>query len=58
MRFHEMLVLGLIVSTFVSFGVVLAATCWYCRGAGTALRRDAGRNANYPSGAGLITDDD
>jgi hypothetical protein len=46
------------VSTFVSFGVVLAATCWYCRGAGTAFRRDAGRNANYPSGADLITDDD
>ena len=54
MQFHEMLVLGLIVSTFLSFGVVLAATCWYCRGAGTALRRDA----NYPSSAGLITDDD
>jgi hypothetical protein len=57
MQFHEMLVLGLIVSTFVSFGVVLAVTCWYCR-SGTALRRDARRIANYRSSASLITDED
>ena len=55
MSLHEMLVLGVIMSAFVSFSVVLAATCWYCRGAGI---RHIGRSTSYPSAAGLITDDD
>jgi len=59
MPLRDIVVLGLIVSTFATFGIVLGAVSWYCRDSATRLpRRAANRRAPYPTGGGLITDDD
>ena len=59
MPLRDILVLGLTVGMFGSFGVVLGAVSWYCRDSATGVRRRAARNnANYPTADGLITDDD
>lgn len=59
MPLRDIVVLGLIVSVFVTFGLVLGAVSWYCRGSATRSPRRAGeRRADYPTGGRLITDDD
>jgi hypothetical protein len=59
MPVHDMVVLGFIVSVFVSFGIVLAGASWYCRGADKDARRNCdSRNAFYPTSGTPITDDD
>jgi hypothetical protein len=48
MPLRDVLVLGLIVGVFGSFGVVLGAVSWYCRDSATGVRRrTAGNNADY-----------
>jgi hypothetical protein len=60
MPVHDIVVLSLIVSVFMSFGVLLGGVSWYCRGprAHDARRghSDSRREA-YPTGAGLIIED-
>jgi len=59
MPLRDILVLGLIVSVFATFAIVLGAVSWYCRGSATRLpRRAADQRADYPTGGGLIADDD
>lgn len=59
MPLRDIVVLGLIVSVFVTFGIVLGAVSWYCRGSATRSQRRAGDwPADYPTGGGLVTDDD
>lgn len=56
MTYSQIAILTLIVGVFTTFGVVLAAITWYCRP--QAQRRVRRQRGVYPTGSGLITDDD
>ncbi|HTW53193.1 MAG TPA: hypothetical protein VMU69_28815 [Bradyrhizobium sp.] len=59
MPLRDIVVLGLIVIVFATFGVVLGAVSWYCRASATpSSRRAAEWRADYPTDGGLVTDDD
>jgi hypothetical protein len=59
MPVFDIVVLSLIVAVFTTFGVVLGWLTWYCSDSRKRPIRHAGhRHYGFPSGGGLITDDD
>ena len=56
MSYSQISALAAIVGVFSSFGVVLAFVSWYSQT--RAHRRTGNAHRAYPTGGGLITDDD
>jgi hypothetical protein len=59
MPVFDIIVLAVIVTVFTTFGLVLGFLTWYCS---DKRKRPVGehghRHYDYPTGSGLITDDD
>jgi hypothetical protein len=59
MPLWDAIILGVIVSVFATFGIVLGAVCFYCRDRnGTARVSRRRPTAGYPTGGDLIIDHD
>ena len=59
MPVHDIVILTLIVAVFTTFGAVLGWLTWYCSDKRKRpVQRRGHRDYVYPSGRGLITDDD
>ena len=58
MPVHDIIVLSLIVTVFITFGIVLAGLTWYCSEKRKRPTTHAGhRHYDYPHGADVIVDD-
>jgi hypothetical protein len=59
MSVHDIVILSVIVGAFSTFGVVLGSLTWYCSDKPKRpMQRHGHREHGYPTGGGLITDDD
>ena len=55
---HDIAVLTLIVSVFITFGVVLAALTWYCSDKRKrAIPHGGHRRYDYPTQGNIVVDD-
>jgi hypothetical protein len=59
MPVNDILILLVIVGAFSAFGLVLGFFTWYCSEKRKhSVQRRGRRHYDYPTGSGLITDDD